>query len=43
MKRRVSYSIGFTLSTNSPDLYRMIPKHVWEPAYDPDDTPARGR
>jgi len=41
-RRRVSYSVGYTLPTNTPELYRMIPQHVWEPAYDPDGTPRQG-
>ncbi|MGP9684155.1 IS1380 family transposase [Brachybacterium sp. AOP3-A1-3] len=42
VKRRVSYSIGYTLPANTPDLYRMIPKDVWESTYDPDGTPREG-
>lgn len=41
-RRRVSYSVGYTLPTNTPELYRVIPEHVWEPAYDPDGTPCEG-
>ncbi len=43
VKRRVSYSVGYTLPTNTPpELYRIIPpEHVWEPAYDPPDGPPR--
>ncbi|MGF7022879.1 hypothetical protein JOE54_003673 [Brachybacterium tyrofermentans] len=33
VKRRVSYSVGFTLPQNTPELFGLIPKHVWEPAY----------
>lgn len=40
--RRVSYSVGYTLPTNTPDLYRVIPEQLWEPAYDPDGTPREG-
>ena len=36
MKRRVSYSVGFTLPANTPELFGLIPKHVWEPAYNSD-------
>ena len=36
VKRRVSYSVGFTLPANTPELFRLIPKHVWEPAYNSD-------
>lgn len=39
VKRRVSYSVGFTLPHETPQLYRMIPEHVWVPAYDTDGTP----
>lgn len=42
VKRRVSYSVGWTLPANTPELYRIIPEHVWEPAYDPDGTPREG-
>lgn len=42
VKRRVSYSVGYTLPTDTPELYRMIPEHVWEPAYDCDGTPREG-
>ena len=42
VKRRVSYSVGYALPANTPELYRVIPKHVWEPAYDPDGTPRQG-
>jgi len=33
-RRRLSYSVGFTLPENTPDLLRLIPEHVWTPAYD---------
>lgn len=36
VKRRVSYSVGFTLPANTPELFGLIPKHVWEPAYNSD-------
>ena len=36
VKRRVSYSVGFTLPQNTPELFRLIPKDVWEPAYNSD-------
>ena len=42
VRRRVSYSVGYTLPANAPELYRVIPEHVWEPAYDPDGTPREG-
>src|SRR5665811_556573 len=32
--RRLAYSVGFTLPENTPDLLRLIPEHVWTPAYD---------
>src|SRR5699024_3962669 len=32
----------YTLPTDTPELYRMIPEHVWEPAYDCDGTPREG-
>ena len=41
-RRRVSYSVGYTLPGNTPELYRIIPEHIWEPAYDPDGTPREG-
>jgi len=33
-RRRLAYSVGFTLPENTPDLLRRIPEHVWTPAYD---------
>lgn len=36
VKRRVSYSVRWTLPGSTPELNRIIPEHVWEPAYDPD-------
>ena len=33
-RRRLSYSVGFTLPDNTPDLLRRIPEHVWTEAYD---------
>ena len=36
VKRRVSYSVGFTLPQNMPELFGLIPGHVWEPAYNSD-------
>jgi len=35
--RRLSYSVGFTLPENTPDLLRLIPKDVWTEAYDAHD------
>lgn len=36
-RRRLAYSVGFTLPDNTPDLLTLIPEHVWTPAYDADD------
>ena len=36
-KRRLAYSVGFTLPDNTPDLLRLIPEKVWTPAYDAHD------
>ena len=36
-RRRLAYSVGFTLPDNTPDLLRLIPEHVWTPAYDAHD------
>jgi len=36
-RRRLSYSVGFTLPDNTPDLLRRIPEHVWTEAYDAHD------
>src|SRR5665811_1510341 len=33
-RRRLAYSVGFTLPENTPDLLRRIPEHVWTSAYD---------
>jgi len=33
VRRRVSYSVGFTLPAETPELYAMIPESVWTPAY----------
>jgi Transposase DDE domain group 1 len=35
--RRLSYSVGFTLPANTPDLLARIPDHAWTPAYDAHD------
>ena len=32
--RRMSYSVGFTLPDNTPDLIKLIPESAWTPAYD---------
>jgi hypothetical protein len=34
--RRMSYSIGFTLPDNAPELLQLIPDPAWTPAYDSD-------
>lgn len=34
--RRMSYSVGFTLPENTPDLLKLIPESAWTPAYDAD-------
>ena len=31
-----SYSVGFTLPANTPDLYKLIPQDAWTPAYNAD-------
>ncbi len=36
VNRRVSYSVGFALPANTPELFGQIPKHIWEPAYNSD-------
>ena len=41
-RRRVSYSVGFTLPMNTPDLYHLVPEHVWTPAYNADRQPRAG-
>ncbi len=41
-RRRVSYSVGFTLPMNTPDLYHLVPEHVWTPAYNTDGQPRHG-
>ncbi len=35
--RRLSYSVGFTLPSNTPDLLAQIPETAWTPAYDAHD------
>jgi hypothetical protein len=34
--RRMSYSVGFTLPDNTPELLQLIPDSAWTPAYDRD-------
>jgi len=36
-RRRLAYSVGFTLPENTPDLLKLIPAHVWTEAYDAHD------
>jgi hypothetical protein len=36
--QRLSYSVGFTLPENTPDLLGLIPTSVWAPALDAHDT-----
>jgi len=36
-RQRLSYSVGFTLPANTPDLLAKIPKNGWTPAYDAHD------
>jgi hypothetical protein len=35
--QRLSYSVGFTLPDNTPELLAKIPQAVWTPAYDAHD------
>jgi len=35
--QRLSYSVGFTLPSNTPDLLAKIPDHAWTSAYDAHD------
>nr|WP_243891756.1 IS1380 family transposase [Dermatophilus congolensis] len=35
-RRGVSYSIGWTLPANTPELYRLVPEDVWQAAYNAD-------
>ncbi|SDB80410.1 Transposase DDE domain group 1 [Raineyella antarctica] len=41
-RRRVAYSVGFTLPMNTPELYRLVPEGIWEPAYNTDGQPRDG-
>jgi hypothetical protein len=36
VRRRVAYSVGFTLPMDTPQLYEKIPESVWAPAYNCD-------
>ena len=40
--RRVAYSVGYTLPANTPDVYRLIPEEIWQPAYNTDGEPRDG-
>lgn len=35
-RRGLSYSIGWTLPANTPELYKLIPANLWQPAYNAD-------
>lgn len=35
-RRGLSYSLGWTLPANTPDLYKLVPASVWQPAYNAD-------
>ena len=35
--QRLSYSVGFALPDNTPELLKLIPERVWAPAYDAHD------
>ena len=37
-RRRLAYSVGFTLPENTPDLLKLIPEDVWTEAYDAHDS-----
>lgn len=38
-RRRVSYSVGFTLPSDMSRIYRLIPAQAWTPAYNADGDP----
>ncbi|GMA21472.1 hypothetical protein GCM10025862_34930 [Arsenicicoccus piscis] len=40
-RRAVSYSIGWTLPATTPELYRLVPEDVWQPAYNADGPGAK--
>lgn len=40
--RRLSYSVGFTLPFETPQLYRLIPEDCWTPALDTEGQPRDG-
>ena len=41
-RRRVSYSVGFTLPDHTPQIYDTIPETAWAPAYNADGQPRDG-
>ena len=41
-RRRVSYSVGFTLPDHTPQIYDTIPEAAWTPAYNTDGEPREG-
>nr|WP_243894210.1 IS1380 family transposase [Dermatophilus congolensis] len=41
-RRGLSYSIGWTLPANTPDLYKLIPQQLWQPAYNADGAVREG-
>jgi hypothetical protein len=41
-RRRLSYSVGFTLPEDATDLIGKIPAQAWSPAYDADRKPRPG-
>ena len=41
-RRRVSYSVGFTLPEHTPQIYDTIPETAWIPAYNADGQPRDG-
>lgn len=40
--RGLSYSVGYTLPFETPQLYKLIPEHLWEAALDADGQPRDG-
>lgn len=41
-RRRLSYSVGYTLPFETPSLYNLIAEELWEPALDADGAPRDG-
>ena len=41
-RRRVSYSVGFTLPEHTAQIYDTIPEAAWAPAYNADGQPRQG-